>query len=65
MSDAAREEARDDDKNDADRARLNPREHVDEAEERIEQERKEEGVPGNVEDRESTEPVEPDDQAPE
>ncbi|AEF39315.1 MULTISPECIES: hypothetical protein [Hoyosella] len=46
-------------------APLNLDDHVDEAEKRITRERKEKGVPGNAEEREAVDPVEPDDQAPE
>ncbi|UYP20271.1 hypothetical protein OED52_06980 [Rhodococcus sp. Z13] len=38
---------------------------VDDLEQKIERERDEEGVPGSVSDREETDQVEPDDQAPE
>ncbi|AYA25800.1 hypothetical protein SAMN02745947_03198 [Rhodococcus rhodochrous J3] len=38
---------------------------VDKLEQKVENEREEEGAPGNVADRVKTEKVEPDDQAPE
>lgn len=38
---------------------------VDDIEQKVETERDEQGVPGSVSDREATEQVEPDDQAPE
>lgn len=37
---------------------------IDDMEENVKKERNEEGVPGNPTDREKTEKVEPDDQAP-